>query len=1579
MQRTPPTDPLIQHTPQASSVTETMVHTTQHQSTQHPSIVEKCRSLSSVFESIKDGTPLGCPFCDSMAESKDKADHLIHFLSHHLEQSDARETVCQLLNLSQLPFAITGAPTAEDQILASSSGQSSQAEAGSGQMDPDYITSPLAREVPDGKELKSEFEQITGTNVHDLQVDHSNSTEISPPTAPLPLPSQESQQPRAARPSMAQDPRTTENENIGNKEKMAGSSHSSTSSDEMEHPKSSESIKDDSRTSQLGADVHLPGPVAGREGETTEEETVSKILAPVSKEPCNLNEVASDGETTVTSTTLPQMSHRANNLHDNKDTTMNTQDCETSNDMKTTRRPSVDLTSMDQSPQPTMAQPEPQQQQQQQQQQGSSSEPGEERVIKKFRPSTSVTSVDSTQYKPNLMPLPLVAREASIEGHVVHEKSSQACSSISPDIPSDQASTKNASKAPSTNNSKSDRSETTEKCIKFRILLQNLKKGVFVTCSLCNNSTPTDHRTNHIKHFLYNHLSVTDDKETVFKLLNISQCKTYNVCWERGMARASMKNIADVPPPAAPAPKMVKSVVKSSASRSESSESFTNHLPLRKRLKYISSQYTNPRESTIGEREKFGDERKRKSPSKKSTVQLQPNFDSVHSRLKSSVPSKSHLPRSTGDREKAGSSYSHGKFGPSGSNVASRHREFVNGSNTCPDRESNSAAKPAYDKETIEIGMLLLQLQYGVRDGGSQCSSTQDSSENQSESSSSQVSKVIDDHALGFRKLQASTESVTRFEHSTPLNLKQEKEPIESPESPIGSDRGPLLQCDTSSDSDATPKSPLLFMKRSGSNERSYEKRSSFYSHDSMSGLSEISEGTFTCASPVSPSDVSDIAANELMESPESPDETERGSSIPNNNSSSSSSNKKGNNSNHQRANSAIRRKLHEVDEPMHLDEELESPESPTGSDRGPSLPPSNSVTRAEDEMPSSASANVSREHELPRVPEQSARDESISSTESHSIDSLVHTPSKLTNSYLSSHTNENSIECSPDSSSHPCLPVTNGDLHDASSNENDTESVKEFQEMNGKSLSIENTSSNDQKCGPKTSSPVEQLHEPFHVSLAEEEEIKADDSKSLEKGEASCLKNGHSKEEQIGEKCDEIDFSPSPSPSGSRSCSTHPLFCVTVDTQPQHSSRQVLEEPKATACNMVTVSRESSQTEADSSQAQSELIASIGQTAQIHITNVCDTNSSSHIDKPVLFLGNCQASSSKNESTNVNIDSCATSKLDKVEHSNWFRSVMNDEIQSCSSKASCSSSSSGSSTFFSTVEEEKTVESTKLGKGSDVSETKSNNSLNCDWLVVNGCHGENATCSSDRQVKYSITSPDLLSDDASHSSQNAIDCPEFEGKSVEEMSNGTTPGQVSDCSVLNKENLQDVDSSTRDSSCECSSRKECKQGETEEVLSKENRSNVQDNSSQDKTRKSPPDDLTIHERSRLLKLVLSRLKKGNGLPCPFCNDASTITDRRTAHMVHFLLCHLTKTDVKETVFELLGLSDSKIYNENWKTGMERLGIKSNTPCDAAQLENSTKTYSNASHESVVLGASSIDNTSPAQLSLSRIRHITNG
>ena len=178
-----------------------------------------------------------------------------------------------------------------------------------------------------------------------------------------------------------------------------------------------------------------------------------------------------------------------------------------------------------------------------------------------------------------------------------------------------------------------------------------------------------------------------------------------------------------------------------------------------------------------------------------------------------------------------------------------------------------------------------------------------------------------------------------------------------------------------------------------------------------------------------------------------------------------------------------------------------------------------------------------------------------------------------------------------------------------------------------------------------------------------------------------------------------------------------------------------------------------------------------------------------------------------------------------------------------------------------------------------------------------------------------------------------------------------------------NKENHEETNSSTSvvPVSCDSHSKRETMQAESDsdskDVTSSEEMAPQEANLKPE---------LNICERSLRLKVVLSRLTKENGLPCPLCNDASTVTDRSNAHVEHFLLCHLNRDDDKETVFKSLGLSDSIKYNEFWKAGMGRLGVRSDSPCDVSHHENSSKTYPNATHESIVLGASFTNKRPPS-------------
>ena len=73
-----------------------------------------------------------------------------------------------------------------------------------------------------------------------------------------------------------------------------------------------------------------------------------------------------------------------------------------------------------------------------------------------------------------------------------------------------------------------------ERCNRLLRTLAQCRPRFRVSCTLCNNMTPSDHRTTHLVHFLRHHTTETDDKDQLFAFVGISDSDTYNRSWQQG-------------------------------------------------------------------------------------------------------------------------------------------------------------------------------------------------------------------------------------------------------------------------------------------------------------------------------------------------------------------------------------------------------------------------------------------------------------------------------------------------------------------------------------------------------------------------------------------------------------------------------------------------------------------------------------------------------------------------------------------------------------------------------------------------------------------------------------------------------------------------------------------------------------------------------------------------------------------------------------------------------------------------------------------------------------------------------------
>lgn len=238
-----------------------------------------------------------------------------------------------------------------------------------------------------------------------------------------------------------------------------------------------------------------------------------------------------------------------------------------------------------------------------------------------------------------------------------------------------------------------------------------------------------------------------------------------------------------------------------------------------------------------------------------------------------------------------------------------------------------------YDEETIDVGLILLQLHTDIRIN-THCTSSHNRDTFQC---TPPISSSSSD-AAGEDK--CSSASCFNFTHEKACDLTLESEsyiPLESPESPVGVDRGfetPPQLLDSLSTATATTSVHKCsnFDSTAILNISDNECNENYCSlSDTMSGLSDISDTTFpSMDDALSIGHLSDGEAGDTMESPQSPEAMERGTSL-------QVENDDNNDLSFEALSSTCDDLLaFEHDEGERGD--LESPQSPTGSDRGPCL-----------------------------------------------------------------------------------------------------------------------------------------------------------------------------------------------------------------------------------------------------------------------------------------------------------------------------------------------------------------------------------------------------------------------------------------------------------------------------------------------------------------------------------------------------------------------------------------------------------------------------------------------------------------
>lgn len=729
----------------------------------------------------------------------------------------------------------------------------------------------------------------------------------------------------------------------------------------------------------------------------------------------------------------------------------------------------------------------------------------------------------------------------------------------------------------------------------------------------------------------------------------------------------------------------------------------------------------------------------------------------------------------------------------------------------CSYDSSNSEATIPRDEETMGICMLLLQLQGGIRDNRSQDASHHLPG-SRSESSSSQTPKNI------LARGESSKASALSRTSSEKFSL-HKKGPSELPDLPVRSDRGPNRPSENSSECNRESKNSSLFFKSALNSpiDRGLDeaKCDSFFSHDSISGLSDISDEPLSCTDDEGAS-LGGTSDPKLMEA---------------------------NASNTFHLNRSLGSRLNENSLQSVGFEELESPESPTGSDRGPTLY-SICTSRADDV----------------RVGQNFNECEAISSeTDSNSSENAankhMHTRESIVASGLSPLSPETSSEYEPEVPRKSVIVLCSGN------NDSTISSKLREKEKNAQPATKQR----------KMLQTKDQLET---VRVLEPLGLTCNNDSSNEK------KNSNISLEAITSQKD--------SNVSVTGCPGDVNTCPSLNTNTMSIADGDVKRPSHRLTMEVTLESVTSKVDdASKSKSQAKLTPSSKYDGEM-----ADSMQNEHVNAIT-----CDTSLALNEKVSPTGSTLLVSPGNCISTNNL--------------KAPCRV-------------QDNFGPSNLIMKG-DLNTTLLLESKNQSMpAIIHPVNDANSSILSSNDSSIALVVDEETSPEAS---------------------------KHADCSVLKENVVKKVEHVALES---CGS-KESKTATTG-VLFKENRSNVPGYSTQN-------DDLNIHERSRRLKLVLSRLKKGKGLACPLCEDSSTITDRRTTHIVHFLLCHLSKNDVKETVFELLGLSDSKIYNENWKNGMERVNPppRNIPPCD--QLANAFSTYSNSNPpQSIMVDSSGSSN-----------------
>lgn len=267
----------------------------------------------------------------------------------------------------------------------------------------------------------------------------------------------------------------------------------------------------------------------------------------------------------------------------------------------------------------------------------------------------------------------------------------------------------------------------------------------------------------------------------------------------------------------------------------------------------------------------------------------------------------------------------------------------------------------AYDEETIDVGLILLQLHSDIRVNTTCNSSPKVDSFQYTMSTSHACSDTV-----GENKSPSSSDFTSEAISDPTLESECEVS-LESPESPVGLDRGfetPPQSLDFHSNAQSTIEECSTFDCNSITHTSDRECNENYLPHsDTMSGLSDISDTAFPSMDDIlSDGHLSEDEKPGSIESPESPDAVERGTPLQQDDC---------------QMNDLFFEPLSSTgDEALEFEfqenysSDIESPQSPIGADRGPCMLEINSPDSSDDQLTeesdSSASPDRREEDDLP-------------------------------------------------------------------------------------------------------------------------------------------------------------------------------------------------------------------------------------------------------------------------------------------------------------------------------------------------------------------------------------------------------------------------------------------------------------------------------------------------------------------------------------------------------------------------------------------------------------------------------------